>query len=81
MITVAAPAPPPIGFWGLAGKELPRTDDKARARALLAEAGHGQGHPLKLEVVTRNLAIYRDGAAFVRFLDRGNEDRRLKGGP
>jgi peptide/nickel transport system substrate-binding protein len=61
----AALAPPPIGFWGLAGKEVPLGNDKARARALLAEAGHGPGNPLKLEVVTRNIAIYRDGAAFV----------------
>jgi peptide/nickel transport system substrate-binding protein len=61
----AALAPPPIGFWGLAGKDVPLGNDKARARALLAEAGHGPNNPLKLEVVTRNIAIYRDGAAFV----------------
>ena len=61
----AALAPPPIGFWGLAGKDVPRGNDKARARALLAEAGHGPSNPLKLEVVTRNIAIYRDGASFV----------------
>ena len=61
----SALAPPPIGLWGLTGKDLPRGNDKARARALLAEAGYGPGNPLKLDVVTRNLAIYRDGAAFV----------------
>ncbi|MBI1961739.1 MAG: hypothetical protein HYS37_00035, partial [Candidatus Rokubacteria bacterium] len=31
----------------------------------LAEAGHGPNNPLKVEVVSRNIAIYRDGAAFV----------------
>ncbi len=61
----AALAPPPIGFWGLGPKDLPRSNDKARARALLAEAGHGPGNPLKLEVVSRNIAIYRDGATFL----------------
>jgi peptide/nickel transport system substrate-binding protein len=61
----SALAPPPIGLWGLTGKDVPRGNDKARARALLAEAGYGPGNPLKLDVVTRNLAIYLDGAAFV----------------
>jgi peptide/nickel transport system substrate-binding protein len=61
----SALAPPPIGRWGLSGKDLPRGNDKARARALLAEAGYGPGTPLKLDVITRNIAIYRDGAAFV----------------
>ena len=31
-------APPPIGFWGLAGKDVPLCNDRTRARALLAEA-------------------------------------------
>lgn len=61
----AALAPPPIGFWGLGGKDVPLGNDRVRARALLAEAGHGPSNPLKVEVVTRNIAIYRDGAAFV----------------
>jgi peptide/nickel transport system substrate-binding protein len=61
----SALAPPPIGLWGLAGKDVPRGNDRARARALLAEAGYGPGNPLKLDVITRNIAIYRDGAAFV----------------
>jgi peptide/nickel transport system substrate-binding protein len=61
----AALAPPPIGFWGLGGKDVPAGNDQVRARALLAEAGHGPNNPLKLEIVTRNIAIYRDGAAFV----------------
>ena len=46
-------------------KDVPRGNDKVRARALLAEAGHGPNNPLKVEVVSRNIAIYRDGAAFV----------------
>ena len=44
----SALAPPPIGLWGLTGKDLAlAANDKARARALLAEAGYGPGNPLK----------------------------------
>jgi peptide/nickel transport system substrate-binding protein len=58
-------APPPIGAWGLTGKDVPLGNDKTTARKLLAEAGYTAANPLKVEVITRNLAIYRDNAAFV----------------
>jgi peptide/nickel transport system substrate-binding protein len=68
----AALMPPPQGTWGLPDKEL-RTlagyrdpaRDKAEARKLLAEAGFGPGKPLKVDLVTRNIAIYVDLAAFI----------------
>jgi peptide/nickel transport system substrate-binding protein len=68
----AALMPPPQGTWGLSGKDL-RTlpgyrepaRDKAEARKLLAEAGFGAGKPLRVELVTRNIAIYVDLASFV----------------
>lgn len=60
----AALAPPPIGFWGLGARDLV-TGDKAQAKQLLAEAGYTAATPLKLEVVTRNLALHTDMSAFV----------------
>jgi peptide/nickel transport system substrate-binding protein len=67
----AAMLPAPWGVWGLSEKEvgqLPgsgKAADKERARTLLAEAGFGPGKPLKVEMVTRAIAIYLDFAAFV----------------
>ncbi len=58
-------APPPIGLWGLGGKDVTLGGDKARGKKLLGEAGYTPSRPLRVEVVTRNLGIYRDGAAFV----------------
>src|SRR5499426_3968244 len=56
-VTGAAMAPKPLGVWGLLETEvraLPGagrpTDEKAKARGLLAEAGFGAGNPLKLEL-------------------------------
>ena len=60
-----AMAPRPIGFWGLAAADLGPAGDKAAARQLLASAGYTASNPLRVEMVTRNLAIYRDMAAFV----------------
>jgi peptide/nickel transport system substrate-binding protein len=62
----SALAPRPVGFWGLAPAAVTSADDKGAARQLLAAAGHTAAHPLKIEIVTRNLAIYRDGATFVQ---------------
>src|SRR5262249_22072586 len=68
----AALMPPPQGNWGLSGKDLRALPgyrdparDKAEARKLLAEAGVGPGKPLRVELVTRNIAIYVDLASFV----------------
>ena len=71
-IVGASMAPRPWGIWGLLDKDLVQltgygkgADQKTRARKLLAEAGFGPGHPLKVEMATRSIAIYLDFAAFV----------------
>ena len=68
----AAMLPPPFGAWGLTDKEVSQLPgygkaaaDKERAKKLLADAGLGPGKPLRVEMVTRALAIYLDFAAFV----------------
>jgi peptide/nickel transport system substrate-binding protein len=64
--------PPPLGAWGLPPEELarlPGTGDPVKqredARRLLAEAGFGPGHPMRLTVSTRAVAIYVDVASWV----------------
>jgi len=68
----ASLAPKPWGVWGLLEKDLNQlpgyggaADGRAMAKKLLAEAGFGPGNPLKLEVVTRAIAIYLDFSGFV----------------
>jgi peptide/nickel transport system substrate-binding protein len=68
----ASLAPKPWGVWGMLEKDLVQlpgyggmADGRAMARKLLAEAGYGPGNPLKLEVVTRAIAIYLDFSGFV----------------
>jgi peptide/nickel transport system substrate-binding protein len=68
----AAMLPAPWGVWGLTEKEVSALPgygkaaaDKDRAKKLLAEAGYGPGKPIKVEMVTRAIAIYLDFAAFV----------------
>jgi len=68
----ASLAPKPWGVWGLLEKDLAQlpgyggaAEGRATARKLLAEAGFGPANPLKLEVVTRAIAIYLDFSAFV----------------
>jgi len=65
-------APRPVGFWGLGEKEITTlpgygkpADEKAKAKALLAEVGVSPEKPLKVEMVTRAIAIYVDMASFV----------------
>jgi len=63
-------APRPLGSWGLAEKDLvqvlgrPETR-KDRARKLLAEAGYGPNHPLRIDAHVRNIATYVDLASYV----------------
>jgi peptide/nickel transport system substrate-binding protein len=64
--------PKPLGVWGLVEKDVSQlpgygksAQDKERARRLLAEAGFGPGKPLRVEMVTRAIAIYLDFASFV----------------
>ena len=64
--------PKPAGAWGLVEKDVSQlpgygksAQDKERARRLLAEAGFGPAKPLRVEMVTRAIAIYLDFAAFV----------------
>src|SRR5712691_6586980 len=59
-IVGAAMAPKPWGVYGLLEKDLAAlpgygkgSDEKAKAKKLLAEAGHGPSNPLKLELATR----------------------------
>ena len=68
----ASLAPKPWGVWGLLDRDLSQLPGyggaaagRARARALLAEAGFGPSNPLKVELVTRAIAIYLDFAGFV----------------
>ena len=68
----ASLAPKPWGVWGLLEKDLAQlpgyggaAEGRATAKKLLAEAGFGPGNPLKLEVVTRAIAIYLDFSGFV----------------
>jgi peptide/nickel transport system substrate-binding protein len=68
----ASMAPKPHGVWGLLDKDLTTlpgygkaADEKAKARKLLAEAGVTPDKPLKVEMVTRAIAVYVDMASFV----------------
>ena len=66
-------APKPWGFWGIGEKDLAGlpgygakpAEEKAVARKLMAEAGVKPDKPLKVEIVTRAIAIYVDMASFV----------------
>ena len=66
-------APKPWGFWGIGEKDLAGlpgygakpAEEKAVARKLMAEAGFKPDKPLKVEIVTRAIAIYVDMASFV----------------
>jgi len=68
----ASMQPRPYGVWGLLEKDLATlpgygkpADMKARARKLLGEAGITAQNPLRVEMVTRAIAIYVDMASFV----------------
>jgi len=67
-----AMAPPPQGIWGLSERDLggmagygaPEAD-RAKAKELLAAAGFTPATPLRIEILTRAIAIYLDVASFV----------------
>jgi peptide/nickel transport system substrate-binding protein len=69
----ASLAPHPYGVWGLLEKDLVAlpgygrspADEKAKARKLMAEVGFSPQSPLRVEMVTRAIAIYVDMASFV----------------
>jgi peptide/nickel transport system substrate-binding protein len=68
----AAMAPRPHAFWGLSEKELATlpgygdpAQEKAKAKKMMAELGFTPEKPLKVEMVTRAIAIYVDMASFV----------------
>jgi peptide/nickel transport system substrate-binding protein len=68
----ASLSPKPWGVWGLLDKDLVQlpgygraAEEKARARKRLAEAGFTAANPLKVEIVTRGIAIYLDFASYV----------------
>ena len=68
----ASLAPKPWGVWGLLDRDLGQLPGyggaaagRAQARKLLAEAGFGPSNPLKVDLVTRAIAIYLDFAGFV----------------
>ncbi|HYB40802.1 MAG TPA: ABC transporter substrate-binding protein [Candidatus Methylomirabilis sp.] len=71
-VPAAAMMPKPYGVWGLLDRDLAQlpgygkpAEMKDRARKLVAEAGYGPGKPLRVEMVTRAIAVYVDMAAFV----------------
>ena len=71
-VTGSAMAPKPLGVWGLLEADvrtLPGSgraaDEKAKARALLAEAGFSAANPLKIELQTRGLPAFLDLASFL----------------
>jgi peptide/nickel transport system substrate-binding protein len=71
-VPAGALVPPPYGPWGLSPADMAKlpgwgdgAKDKALARKLLAEAGYGPGHPLKLPVTTRSPAAYQDMAVWM----------------
>ena len=64
--------PKPWGVWGILDKDLTAlpgygkpADEKATAKKLMAELGHSPEKPLKVEIVTRAIAIYVDMASFM----------------
>ena len=62
----------PWGVWGLTDRDLATmpgygrpADEKAKAKKLMAELGYGPDKPLKVEIVTRAIAVYVDMASFI----------------
>ena len=71
-VPAVAMMPKPYGVWGVLDRDLATlpgygkpADMKDKARKLLAESGYGPGKPLRVEMVTRAIAVYVDMASFV----------------
>jgi peptide/nickel transport system substrate-binding protein len=70
-IGISMPSPP-WGVWGLPEKDVnaligygKTADEKAKAKKLMAETGYTPDKPVKVEIVTRAIAIYVDMASFI----------------
>src|SRR5215470_4594592 len=68
----AALPPKPWGIWGIGEQGLlalpgysKPADEKAKAKKIMAEVGYTPEKPLKVEIVTRAIALYVDMASFV----------------
>jgi peptide/nickel transport system substrate-binding protein len=68
----AAMAPRPHALWSMSEKDLMTlpgygnpAEEKAKAKKMMAELGFSPEKPLKVEMVTRAIAIYVDMASFV----------------
>ncbi len=68
----AALPPKPWGIWGIPEQGLAglpgygkADEEKAKAKKAMAELGYSAAKPLKVEMATRNIAIYVDMASFV----------------
>jgi peptide/nickel transport system substrate-binding protein len=64
--------PKPWGIWGIGEQGLlslpgyaKPADEKAKAKKIMAELGYSPEKPLKVEIVTRAIALYVDMASFV----------------
>jgi len=71
-VSGGAMLPKPYGVWGLVDKDLRAlpgggtpSEEKTKARRLLAEAGFGERTPLKVKMLTRGLPAFVDVASFV----------------
>ena len=70
-IGISMPSPP-WGVWGVLEKDLGAmtgygkpADEKAKAKKIMAEAGYTPDKPVKVEIVTRAIAVYVDMASFI----------------
>ena len=65
--------PPPNGFWGMPKEMLPTLlghspeieKNRAEGRKIMEKLGYSKDKPLKIKIVTRNIAIYRDPAVIL----------------
>ena len=70
-IGISMPSPP-WGVWGVPEKDLgvmigygKPAEEKAKAKKIMAELGFTPDKPVKVEIVTRAIAVYVDMASFI----------------